>query len=138
MGKTSRQIDVIVYDAEILPGMEMVDSISIVSVEAVHLTAEVKSTLGTDALQQIEGLRNSFNELETAFLPDEDAPHPKSPTVVLAYQNEVNETTLQDALEEIGDVVSSCVIGDFVISREGSGMEIHRGDDYWEVLVFAT
>ena len=138
MGKTSRQIDVIVYDAEILPDMEMVDIISIVPVETVHLTAEVKSTLGTDALQQIEGFRSSFNELETAFLPDEDAPHPKAPTVVLAYQNEVNETTLQDALEEIGDVVSSCVIGDFVISREGSGMEIHRGDDYWEVLVFAT
>lgn len=137
-GKTSRQIDMIVYDAAILPDMEMMDNISIVPIEAVHLTAEVKSTLRTDAIQQIEEFRSTFNKLETAFLPDNDAPLPKAPTVALAYQNEVNETTLQDALEEIGDVVSTCVIGDFVVSREDSGMEIHRGDDYWEVLVFAT
>lgn len=137
-GKTSRQIDIIVYDAAILPHMEMEDNISIVPIEAVHLTAEVKSTLRTDALQQVKDFRESFNELETAFLSDQDAYPLKAPTVILAYQNEVNETTLQGALEGIGDVVSTCVIGDFVISKEDSGMEIHRGDDYCEVMIFAT
>jgi len=137
-GETSRQTDIIVYDAAILPDMEMIDSISIVPVEAVHLTAEVKSTLRTDALQQVRDFRSSFNKLEAAFLPNQDAQPPKAPTVILSYQNEVNEDKLQNGLENIADVVSACVIGDFVISREDSKMRIHRGDDYWEVLVFAT
>jgi hypothetical protein len=136
-GKVSRQSDIIVYDDTILPNISMTESVSIIPVETVHLTVEVKSTLRANVFQQIEEFRESFNELETTFITEPDDPPVHSPTVVLAYQNEVNETTLKNELEDIGDVVSACVIGDFVISREDSVMNIRRGDDYFEVMVFA-
>lgn len=141
-GRVSRQTDFIVKNDRALPSIVMSDMVAIVPVEAVHLTAEIKSTLKTEHLSKLTGDRASLNVLELATWP---LPPPnisiKIPSVVIAFESDVAVDTLKDWLDKENDVVSICVVGKYSLSKINNGIELYESCDekpiYYETLRFA-
>ncbi|TOB21049.1 hypothetical protein CGK11_22640, partial [Vibrio parahaemolyticus] len=114
--------------------------ISLIPIDSVYLTAEVKSTLSKKDLEQIGNARSNFNTLRISSL-DQNA-NVKIPTVVLAYSTSVAESTLIDWMKEQQDVVSICVIDRFTLSRESGGVKkyVYSKESEFndEVLTFSS
>ncbi|MBM4941671.1 hypothetical protein HYO29_22585 [Vibrio parahaemolyticus] len=136
----SNQTDFIVYNKEVLPSLFLSSEISLIPIDSVYLTAEVKSTLSKKDLEQIGNARSNFNTLRISSL-DQNT-NVKIPTVVLAYSTSVAESTLIDWMKEQQDVVSICVIDRFTLSRESGGVKkyVYSKESEFndEVLTFSS
>jgi len=136
----SNQTDFIVYNKEVLPSLFLSNEISLIPIDSVYLTAEVKSTLRTKDLEQISNARQNFNTLRLSSLTQKE--NVKIPTVVLAYSTDVAESTLIDWMNEEQDVVSICVIDRFTLSRQNGGVIKYiyskENDFNDEVLTFSS
>lgn len=142
-GKCSQQMDFIIKDDNMLPSLNMMETVSLVPVESVHLTAEIKSTLRKVDLNQVRESRKTFVSLQLATIPNENQAPVKIPTVILAYKNQVSLNTLKDWMKTNGDIVAICVIGKFSIAQaNNTGITVYEpGNDkpkHWETIVFAT
>ena len=136
----SNQTDFIVYNKDVLPSLFLSNEISLIPVDSVYLTAEVKSTLRRKDLEQIRKARLNFNTLRLSSLTQKD--NVKIPTVVLAYSTDVAESTLIDWMDKNQDIASICVIDRFTLSRENGGVEKHiyckKNGFNDEVLIFSS
>lgn len=141
VGRVSKQLDFMVKSEEVLPSMMLMDSVSIVPVDALYLVAEIKSTLTTEHLEEIAEAREQLNELETSLLPDGPVDI-KVPSVVLAYESRVARDRLERWVDDTADVVAVCVIGSMNISKRTSGLCVDVASPehprHWEVLTFAS
>lgn len=139
-GKSSTQLDFIIYDNQVLPNLILDKDLSMIPIESVYLIAEIKSTLRKKDLEQVEKSRKSLNKLKLSIIPTEEH-NIKIPSVIVAFDNKVSEQTLTDWIEEQNDVVSICIINKFCISKTGKGIEIYKYDDtlpeHWETLNFS-
>lgn len=136
----SNQTDFVVYNKEVLPSLFLSNEISLIPIDSVYLTAEVKSTLRTKDLDQISKARLNLNTLRLSSLTQKE--NIKIPTVVLAYSTDVAENTLIDWMNSEQDVVSICVIDRFTLSRENGGVKKHiyskENGFNDEVLIFSS
>jgi len=135
----SNQTDFIVYNKDVLPSLFLSNEISLIPVDSVYLTAEVKSTLRMKDLEQIRKARLNFNTLRLSSLTQKD--NVKIPTVVLAYSTDVAVSTLIDWMGSNQDIVSICVIDRFTLSRENGGVKKHNSKENGfndEVLIFSS
>ena len=141
-GRCSQQIDFIIKDDNTLPSVNMMETVSLVPVESVHLTAEIKSTLQTKDLKQVEESRKIFDSLQLATVSDDTQPPIKIPTVILAYENKVSQDTLKNWMAKNGSVVAICVIGKFSIAKENNSITLYESrkdkPKHWETMVFAS
>ncbi|MFN3801563.1 DUF6602 domain-containing protein [Belliella pelovolcani] len=139
LGKSSTQTDFIVYDSKVLPNLILDKDLSMIPVESVFLTSEIKSTLRTKDLEQVEKSRASLVELKLSILPT--AQDFKIPSVVIAFDNEVSQQTLIDWMKKQNDVVSICIIDNFCLSKTKNGIETFSPDsslpEHWETLNFS-
>lgn len=140
-GRNSSQLDFIIKDSKTLPTLLIMENVSVVPVESVHLLAEIKTTLRSKDLEQVKASRYSFNMLELATVSDNVQDKVKIPTVILAFNNEVSKETLKSWMVENGDIVSICVVGDFCLSKVNNGIECYKSvigkPEHWETLVFS-
>lgn len=138
----SRQLDFIVKNDFTLPSMVMKESISIVPVEAVHLIAEIKSTLKTEHLTKIANDYKYFYKLKLACYPASQNAQIKIPAIVLAYSSEAAKDTLKDWMSKTANVVSVCIVGKYSLSKEKDGIALHESSSgypkHWETLVFTS
>ncbi|MGY6588811.1 MAG: DUF6602 domain-containing protein [Wenzhouxiangella sp.] len=126
-GRVSRQTDFIVKNDSALPSLVMSDSVAIVPIEAVHLTAEIKSNLKTEHLSKMLGDREALNALKLAsYPPPSEGVDIKIPSVFMAFENEVSVDTLKTWLAEANDVVAVCVVGKFSLNKTKKGVEIYE------------
>ena len=136
-GRSSRQTDFIVFNKQILPSIFLTNKIAVIPVDAVCLIAEIKTTLRTKDLNQVKEGREVFNSLQLA---SNAVSNVKIPSVILAFKNEVAKDTLKKWMEKTNDVVSICIIGEFTLSKENSGVKCYENSkDYpenWETLNF--
>jgi hypothetical protein len=145
-GATSTQLDLIVIDPYLLPAMSLSADISLVPVEAALLTAEIKSTLDTDALEQVAGQRSQINRLRfthEAEVPSETANPPRFilPSFVLAYECQVSEERMRQFMTDNRDVLGICVIGKLALLQlEPVGVTTVNASEamgpFWETLAF--
>jgi len=137
IGRTSNQTDFIIYDKNILPDIILDSNISVVPIETVYLTAEIKTTLTTKDLKKIIEARSNFNEFELAGYNFKI----KIPSVILAFNTNISQKTLIDWMEINPDFISICIIDKFTISNTEEGIEIYEKNSepniaYWETLRF--
>ena len=145
-GATTRQIDFIVTDESLLPTMGFEGRIAVVPIESALMTAEIKTTLAIDTLEQVKiqsesivSLRftnvNSDNELtknNAVFYPMNS---------ILAFNSTVRIETLIEWMKQNKNTIAICVINKFVLLKLGEG-EItliekkEESPQFWETLVY--
>lgn len=140
-GTVSRQTDFIVKNDNLLPSMMMSDTVALIPIETVYLTAEVKSKLKTDHLAKFSSDRVAFNRMQPAIWPvPEESSEFKIPSVVIAYDSDVAIETLRRWMLSENDVVSVCVIGKHTLSKVAGGIELYKSSSarpHYETLRFA-
>ena len=138
-GKVSKQTDFIVFNKSVLPVIFLSEDISVVPLDAVYLTAEIKTTLTTDSLRQVSEARLALNELKPSSIGTSSEEF-KIPSVILAFSNEVKKETLIDFLKNQNDLVSICIINSYTLNKTRTGIicEEQKDDlpEYWETLRF--
>lgn len=118
-GNITPQLDMIFVDQSELPTISLVDDTVIVPYEIALLTAEVKSTITTEALEQIRRQRDAISQMESQFLMASSSPKRIQPrerrqtigTFIIAFESDVGESTLRQWVEsEMGKPAGICVI----------------------------
>ena len=105
-GTISPQLDIIVTKKSALPLIEMKDGLSVVPIESVLLVAEVKSTLSTSHFSQIEKQNESITSMKlTGNMGSKDF---IIPTIILAYDSEINQQTLIEWMKCNGNTTVCC------------------------------
>jgi len=117
-GQISPQLDFIVTLNSALPLIAMKDQTSIVPVESALLVAEIKSTLSLSALQQVERQNESLALMQPCGEMGQE--RFIIPTIVIAYESNVANDTLQKWMESNGNTVVCCVLnGDTFMKADG-------------------
>jgi|TARA_R110002124_G_scaffold26399_1_gene95030 hypothetical protein len=148
-GKTSTQIDIILYDKSILPPVLFDESTGIFPVEAVLYTIEVKTTLSKKDLRiahESAKKLNSFSYLPGLENEDGTDKHhsiDKVKSVVFALNSTLTGNNLTEAEryksiyypDEFPYLISICVVGDAYWFNNGRVWIYHKGEnEYDEVL----
>jgi len=145
-GESSRQLDFIVSDDTFLPAMALHDGVSLVPIESAIMSAEIKTTLTKDSLEQVEAQNNSIEKLQYTNRKFEGEPSSNSesvlfPSAILAFNSKVNRDTLIDWMNRNPRTIAICVINQFSILNLGKdNIEVivkeNGHPDFWETLVF--
>jgi len=131
-GNISPQLDLIVIQKSSLPLISMKNGLSIVPVESAILVAEMKSTLTTTDLKQVEIQNDSISKLQVTV--EIDNSRFIIPTVVLAYDTNIAKETITSWMEKNGNTVAFCIlkkdsyvkdVGILVFENEQHGIRHH-------------
>lgn len=118
-GNITPQLDMIFIDHSELPTISLVNDTVIVPYEIALLTAEVKSIITMETLEQIKRQREAINGMQSRFLMASfslNHPQPRSRrnsigTFIIAFESDVGESTLRQWVEaEMGEPAGICVM----------------------------
>jgi Domain of unknown function (DUF6602) len=118
-GNITPQLDMIFIDHSELPTVSLVNDTVIVPYEIALLTAEVKSTIKMETLEQIKKQREAINEMQSQFLMGTSSPNTlqtrKRPqtigTFIMAFESDVSEDNLKKwVTTEMGSPAGICVV----------------------------
>ena len=136
LGTISPQLDLILTHNSSLPIIAMQEGLSVVPIESAILVAEIKSTLTTSDLMQIESQNTSIASMK---------PSGKSrnefivPTYVFAYDTNVSKERLRAWMEQNPNTVAFCMIKKFsMIKGRGEFSNGEHGIDYYGTLAFVA
>lgn len=145
-GTTTTQLDFIVTDESFLPSMGFEGRIAVVPVESALMTAEIKTTLTTSALEQVKIQNDSIAALRfTNRIVDGGLAVNNIavtiPNLILAFKSNVNRETLTDWLRQNTNTIGICVINEFALLRLDRNnitvvTKAATNPDFWETLVF--
>jgi len=118
-GNITPQLDMIFVDHSELPTISLVNDTVIVPYEIALLTAEVKSTITMETLEQIKKQRDAIIKMQSQFLMGTSGP--KLPqtrkrqqtigTFIVAFESDVGEDNLRKWVQtEMGSPAGICVI----------------------------
>ena len=120
-GNITPQLDLIFADYSELPTIALVSDTVIVPFEIALLTAEVKSRITRDALDQIRRQKNAVNTMQAAILMGaesvQDISQPRRRpqsigTIIFGFETDVSESELERWVrEELGEPSGICVVG---------------------------
>jgi len=131
-GNISPQLDLIVTQKSSLPLITMKDGLSIVPVESAILVAEIKSTLTTEGLKQVEMQNEALSKLQVTVKINDN--RFIIPTIVLAYDTNIAKETIISWMEKNGNTVAFCILkkdtffkdaGILVFEHEQYGIKHH-------------
>ncbi len=117
-GRTSRQLDLVLTLDSSLPVISMRDGISLIPVDSALLAIEIKSTLDTDALTQVENQNTSLVELNVS---NEVAEGERFiiPTMVVAMEtSKLSCSNVSDWVQRTGNTAACCVIGKYFVKSD--------------------
>ena len=126
-GNISPQLDLIVTQKSSLPLITMKDGLSIVPVESAILVAEIKSTLTTEGLKQVEAQNDSLSKLQVTV--DIRDGRFIIPTIVLAYDTNIAKETIITWMEKNGNTVAFCILRKDTYFKD-SGILIFEHEQY--------
>lgn len=118
-GNITPQLDMIFVDNSELPTISLVSDTVIVPYEIALLTAEVKSTISMETLEQVKKQRATMQKMQSHILMGTSAPnihqYRKRPqmigTFIVAFESDVGEQRLKQWVEkEMGEPAGICVI----------------------------
>ena len=115
-GKMTPQLDMIFVDYSELPTISLVNDTVIVPYEMALLTAEVKSKITKDTLEQIKRQREAIKEMRSQFLMGAKTPQSRTRgqtigVFVMAFESDVGKDTLREWVEkEMGSPAGICVL----------------------------
>lgn len=142
-GAATRQLDFIVTDESFLPSIGFEGRIAVVPVESALMAAEIKTTLTTIALEQVQNQNRSISALRYTdqIYDDEDNAIVTIPHFILAFNSEVSRRTLKQWLMRNSNTIGICVINEFALlrlDRENITVVTKSENDpnFWETLVF--
>jgi hypothetical protein len=150
MGNNTLQLDFILADTSEIPLVALGTNVAYIPVEAALAAIEIKSTLRTSDLDQIEKQNHSLQELKIVNIPElgiDYSVHAQHniPFFIFAYDTDVAEQTLDKWLTDIPNLLGICVVNNFYklafYRSDGKDVvlekiETHRGDEFRETLVF--
>lgn len=118
LGRTSRQLDLVLTLDSSLPVISMQDGIALIPVDSVLLAIEIKSTLNTCTLTHVEKQNASIQELNVS----NEVPGGEKfiiPTMVVAMEeSKLSCDTVSDWIQRTANTVACCVIGKYFIKKE--------------------
>lgn len=145
-GNTTNQLDLIVTDESFLPSMGFEGRIAVVPVESSLMTAEIKTTLTTAALDQVRTQNDSISGLRFTNRIVDGGLAVKDmavtiPNLILAFKSNVNRETLIEWLKQNTNTIGICVINEFALLRLGQDnitvvTKTDENPEFWETLVF--
>lgn len=116
-GNITPQLDLIFADYSELPTIALVSDTVIVPFEIALLTAEVKSNIAKDTLDQMKEQKGSVEKLGALIMAGSDAPEARTRrnkvgTILMAFSSAVSESELARWVrEELGEPSGICVVG---------------------------
>ena len=101
VGRISPQIDLIIVDRDPIPTIDFDDEFKLIPVEKVICCIEVKSTLTTDALQQLKDQEEAINSMPRCLGAPSERGESMPPVMFVGFalDSNVNEPTLEDFLK---------------------------------------
>jgi hypothetical protein len=141
-GATTRQIDFIVTDESLLPSMGFEGRIAIVPIESALMTAEIKTTLTTNTLEQVRLQSESIQSLKFTNMSGAGNTQVMYPmNSILAFKSTVGKKTLIEWMKTNTDTLAICVINKFVLLKLSENKitvveKSNKYPDFWETLVF--
>ncbi len=145
-GATTRQIDFIVTDESLLPSMGFESRIAVVPIESALMTAEIKTTLTTNSLEQVRLQSESiqplrFTNISTSIETNSRQMILRPLNSILAFNSDVSRETLIDWMKQNPDTLAICVINKFVLLKlDKDNVTIvekaEQNPDFWETLVY--
>lgn len=145
-GATTRQIDFIVTDESLLPSMGFESRIAVVPIESALMTAEIKTTLTTNSLEQVKLQSESITSLRftnsgTSVEKDRNKTILRPLNSILAFNSEVSRETLIDWMKLNPDTTTICVINRFVLlmldrNKITAVEKTEQNPNFWETLVY--
>lgn len=153
-GNITPQLDMIFVDNSELPTISLVSDTVIVPYEIALLTAEVKSTITMETLEQIKKQRAAINGMQSQFLMASSTPNHLQPrgrrnrigTFIIAFESNVGEGTLRQWVErEMEEPAGICVINSSggmlsiffsVSNRQIDSQKAKDSNDYDPLLTF--
>jgi len=118
-GHISPQLDMIFFDRAELPTVSLVGNTVVVPVEVSLLTAEVKSTVKTETLEQVAKQRRDMENAETGLKPAYvGIPGRRSllvPTIVFGFDSELSNDSLREWLKATSGVEGILIVNKLAI-----------------------
>jgi hypothetical protein len=131
----SPQLDLIVVNNSILPAIALHEQLSMVPIEAALLTAEIKSTLNSEGLNQLARHNKFFQQFKLVARPGNFL----LPTIMVALDSSISKQYVIDWMQtkEDGELVNRntamcCVIGKFFLIRQGDNIQQTDGTEYYQ------
>jgi hypothetical protein len=126
-GNTSRQIDLVVTLDSSLPFISMKEGIALIPSESALLAIEIKSTLTTQALKQVEMQNKSISKLVMRGQQQNGKPI-IIPTMLVAFDTQITNNKVEEWMNNNGNTISCCVISNYLVKRNNLGIvEIING-----------
>ena len=140
---TSPQLDLIAVDNSSLPAILLSEGVSMVPVEATLLTAEIKSILTSNGLEQVKQHNQQLIQLRIVTPISNNF---IVPTIILALDSDLSKNRVIEwmQLRNNGELVNGnttmcCVIGKFHLVRQGDNiMEWDADGNHQETLSFIS
>lgn len=137
LGSVSPQIDLILADTSTIPSIAFASDVSLIPVEAAIGAVEVKSTLTTLALKQIQAQAEVIGSLRPiAEVPDHGRHGVR--LFIFAYESEVSEARIIEWFDLVPALFGVCIVGGQFTRRAPEGIASVEEGDMNEVLVFIS
>ena len=133
----SPQIDLVVCDKNSMPAFSLDDRVSILPIETILITIEVKSTIKSDDLLQMQQQSQIINTLIpciTSFSNQKEKVDYRIPSFIVSYNSTLSKESLKQWFQVFNNLTGICVIGKFSILRTNSGVSIYEDKNYSETL----
>jgi hypothetical protein len=138
------QIDLLLLDRTSVPGFALSQFVTVVPLEAVRLSIEVRSILQSTHFQQLQAQQNAIREFRFAWTT-EGRKYLKTvdcaglPQFVFAFESECSKETLTDWFSRETHLEAICVVGKFILLRDPNTAKVEQFEadvEYTEVLHF--
>jgi hypothetical protein len=117
-GQTSRQLDLVLTLDSSLPVISMRAGIPLIPVDSVLLVIEIKSTLDSAALTQLELQNTSITELNLSNGVPEGQKFIIPTMVVAMEESKLSCDNVSNWIKRAGNTVACCVIGKYFVRAD--------------------
>lgn len=114
-GRTSRQLDLVLTLDSSLPVLTMSDGIALVPLDSALLAIEIKSTLTSEALTQVENQNASITQLQISGEVQDGGIFILPTMVVAMEESDLSVGTVADWIAETGNTAACCVVGKYFV-----------------------
>lgn len=142
----SPQIDLLIFDPSSLPAISMDAFVTLLPIEAVRLSIEVKSTITKPDIEQVQlqqeifrKMRYSFTTSKREYLTTVDCAG--IPQFIVSFDSECSRETIREWFNVESSLTAVCVIGKFFAGRDfrSNAIEIIEGDSrHTEIMQFLS
>lgn len=129
-GTVTPQTDFIVAETADVPRLILNGEVSLIPVEAARAVAEIKTTIRSNDLAQLEKRMEVQKKLQVTYLSVEPINNIVVPTYIIAFNSKVSLKKIEKYLEDHREVAGCCIVGQYSFVRH----DFFNENDDWVKL----